>query len=290
MTLLTNEGNGGNQQQNQQQQNSGGSGGTSGGSQGGSSQGSGSGSSWRDSLPEEIRNEGALSVFSDVGSLAKSYLSTKALVGKKGVIVPGEKATDEEWGAFFKSIGQPEADKFDVKIPEGVQANQDFVTKFKEMAHKSGLLPKQAQGLLDWYAKHEMETLTSRKAQSQATQKQGLEALQKEWGAAYEKEIAKARLAVKELGGEELQQHLEKTGLGNDPVMIRLMAKAGSLLGEDKLRGEGAGRMGAQTPAEIQKSIEAIMGNKSHPYWDRNHPGHKSAIAEMEQLWKSKIG
>lgn len=261
----------------------GGQGAASGGQAGGNAGGT---ARWQDSLADDLKTNASLSHFTDVNALAKSYLDTKAHVGKKGVIVPGEKATDEEMTAFFKSIGQPEMDKFEVKFADG--ANPEFTKAFKEMAHKSGLLPKQAQGLIDWYSKHETDLIAARKTQADTAVKAGIDGLKKEWGQGYEKEVANAKMAMKELGGDELADYLAKSGLGNDPQIIKALAKAATFMGEDKLRGDGGGRMGGLTPAEIEKEIGNIMGNPKHPYFDAAHPGHKNAVRELEELFKAK--
>lgn len=224
--------------------------------------------------------------FTDVPSLAKSYLHAQEQISKKGVILPGQNASDEEWTQFYKSIGQPEADKFDVKLPAETKINQEFVKAFKETAHKSGLLPKQAQGMLDWYLQSEKTFATEAHKQLVAEQEKGLGALKSEWGQGYDKQVAYARAAVRELGGPDLSKYLDDTGFGNDPQLIRLMAKAGALLGEDKIRGDGAGKFG-KTPDEIRKEINSIMGNMEHPYFNAAHPGHKAAVAEMEGRYRA---
>ena len=266
---------------------SGGSGdpGASGGGAGGN-QGAGGSASWRDSLPDDIKNDPSIANFNDVASLTKSYISTKAHVRKKGVIVPGQKATPEEWATFYREIGLPDPDKYDIKSPEGADAN--LITKFKEIAHKAGMLPRQAQEILDWFWKHETDTMASRKAEYDRSRKDGIEALRKEWAQGWDKQVAFARQGVSHVGGEEFQKYLETTGLGDDPQIIRMMAKVGALLGEDRLRGDGGGgRMDGMTPAEAQKQIETIMGNPNHPYFNTSHPGHGTAVREMGELFKA---
>lgn len=237
--------------------------------------------SWRDALPEELKNHGGLAQFQDVPSLAKSYVHAQSLIGKKGVIVPGEKATEEEMNAFFDGIGRPALDKYEVKA-EGMDEN--FLKAFKEHAHKMGVLPKQAQGFLEWYKGKTTEAQTALKEAKAAETKLALDNLKKEWGQGYDKEIAYAKAAVSE-AGPEFAQYLEKSGLGDDPGVIKAMSKLGRFLGEDKLRGMGTGSFG-KTPSEIQGEINSIMGNPAHPYFDASHPGHKSAVDNVAGLYK----
>jgi hypothetical protein len=209
------------------------------------------------------------------------------MVGKKGVIVPGDKATDEEWGAFFDSIGRPTADKYEVKTPEGKEINKDFVSQFKEIAHKNGVLPKQAQAILDQYITFEEGMATKQTDAMKQAKAQAVDGLKKEWGEGFDKNISLAKMAVKESGVQGLEEYLTKTGLGDDPVVIKLMAKMGSMFGEDKLRGDApGGRLDGQTPAELKSAIDKVMGDKNHPYHDRNHPGHNRAVQEMSGYYQ----
>jgi hypothetical protein len=38
------------------------------------------------------------------------------------------------------------------------------------------------------------------------------------------------------------------------------------------------------TPAHAKAEIEAIMGDKSHAYWDKKNPGHGSAVDHVQNL------
>lgn len=256
---------------------------------GGKEGASGAQPSWRDSLPEDIKGNVALQTFSDVGSLAKSYLHAQSLVGKKGIIPPGAKATDEEMSSFYRSLGQPELEKFEIKVAEDAGLDSDTISGFKEVAHKAGLLPQQAQGVLDWYLKRETETLAALEKSVETESNQAIADLKKEWAAGYDKNVSFAQMAVKELGGEEFQTYLRESGLGNDVNVIKFMAKVGELLGEDKLRGHGGGKFG-KTPTEIQREIDQIRGDPKHPYFDKTHPGHKHATQEMDERYKQLVG
>lgn len=245
--------------------------------------------SWRDTLPEELKGNGGLAQFKDVASLAKSYVHAQSLIGKKGVVVPTEKASDEEWKSFYKSVGQPDLDNFELKTPKDMEFNKETVAKFREKAHELGFLPKQAQGLLDWYIQHESETMTAKTSELDNEAKTQLANLQKEWGQGYDKQIALARLAVKDVGIDGFQEYLDSSGLGNDPMIIKAMASFGKLLGEDRLRGEAGGRFG-KTPNEVKGEIADIRGNPKHPYFDHTHPGHRNAVSQMEDLYKQLSG
>jgi hypothetical protein len=41
---------------------------------------------------------------------------------------------------------------------------------------------------------------------------------------------------------------------------------------------------GNLTPSEAQKQVTNIMGDQSHPYWLKDHPGHAAAVKEVADL------
>jgi hypothetical protein len=220
-----------------------------------------------------------------IETLAKSYAHAQSAIGKKGLIPPTDKSTDEEWGKFFKDLGQPELDKFDVKLPKDAKVNDDFMKKFKETAHGTGLLPKQAQKLVEWYLGEEAGTVKRNQEAQVQKVKDNIDALKKEWGEAFPKEVQSTMSAIRELGGQELLDHINKSGYGADPVLVKAFNKLSKLMGEDKIRGENNTKFG-MSPAEIQEEINKMMFDLSHPYHDRSHMGHKAAVDKMSSLYK----
>jgi hypothetical protein len=105
------------------------------------------------------------------------------------------------------------------------------------------------------------EDTSSKNAQTQKMQSdltEGVNALKREWGEGFDRQISVARLAAKELGGDEYIAHLEKTGLGNDIPTIKALAKAGKLLAEDKMRGATASGNGNPTPDELADEYSSM--------------------------------
>ena len=240
-------------------------------------------------MPEDIRGNATLSKFSDVNNLAKSYIELQGVVGKKGVFPPDQNASAEQRKEFYKSLGQPELDKFEVKAPEGKKFNEKILADFKKVAHDSGLLPSQAQPLMDWWLQHEAGAQKTTTEAAALKTKGEHDNLKKEWGDGYDKQIALARLAVKDVAGDDLGKLLESPKYADDINVVKFLAKVGALLGEDKLRGEGGGKFG-QTPTEVQADIDKIMGDKNHAYFHRNNAGHDAAVKQMEALFKKRYG
>lgn len=243
-------------------------------------------------LPPEFHSEPSLKLFNDTTNLAKSYLNAQKALGRDKIVVPDLKnATEEEMLGIFKKLGLPETlDKYEVKVAEGKQIDQEIFTGFKETAHKLGILPGQAQKLLDWFGETSGQKLQSTQTAQKAAQDQALADLQREWGDGWDKKVAAARTAVDEFGGQELRDHLAKAGLSNDATLIRVLSKIGESLREDKIPQGGESRTMGLTPSEAKAEIDSVMGNRSHPYFLRDHPGHKDALERMNKLFQAQLG
>ncbi len=242
--------------------------------------------SWKDSLGEDIRGNPVFSNINDLDTLAKSYIHAQGLVGKKGLIPPTEKSTDEEWGQFYKALGQPDMDKFEVNAPKEQAPSAEVMNKFKETAHKAGLLPKQAQGILDWFLNEEKVNVQAQTEAHKTAVDQEIGKLKAEWGQGYEKQAALATMAAKEVGGPEFIDYLQKTGLAANVQLAKVFAKFGKMMGEDKIRGEDGSRFG-QTNDEINNEISKIMADPA--YSDRSFgQRHQNLVDQMAKLYQRR--
>lgn len=243
--------------------------------------------SWKNNLPEELRADPTIRITKNVSDLAKGYVHAVKKIGEKGIVKPGDSGTDEDWEKVYDYLGRPTLDKYDVKTKEGAKVDADFFKGFKEQAHKAGILPKQAQKLMDW---HQAEVEKVEKAQAEAyvrTQKEAIEGLKKEWGNAYDAKMQTGITAIRGILGKDVANELfQDKSLGDNPKFIRLLAKLGEITAEDQDEGGTASRPGALTPGDAQKEINRVMADPGHPYNVATHPGHKDAIEELNKLFQ----
>src|SRR6266550_5917625 len=241
---------------------------------------------WRASLPEELRGEESLKSFKDLPSLAKSFVETKRMVGN-AVHMPKADAPQEEFDKFYARLGRPESpDKYELKRPEnpaGGQWDEGLEKEFRTAAHASGLQPRQAQGLLDWFNKTQTERLSA----YTKGMEEGVGKLKTEWGTKFDEKVGMAARAVKELGGDELKTMLEETGLGNHPVLVKLFAKIGESMMVDTIIA-GDTDMEDSSKEAIQLKIDAIRRDPKSPYNDvkASPAAREIAIKEMDKLYK----
>ena len=239
---------------------------------------------FRDLIPENFREEKALDNFNNMEDFVKSYLHAQKLVGADKIPVPNKHATEEDWNEVFKRLGAPSDPndyKYDFKDQE---MDQGQVQEFNKTAHKSGLLPKQAEGLIKFYNEMNVNNAASQEEAAAQSQMNVEAELKKEFGPQYNKRLDQAkRLAVNSLGQDFLENTYLKDGsrLGDNLNVIKAFSDLADKLSEDPIiQGDGTSYM---TAKDIEKEITELTQEGS-AYWDKNHINHQKAVDEVLKL------
>ena len=242
---------------------------------------------WRLALPPELQEDASLRTINDISTLAKSYVHAQKLIGADKIPVPSKHATEDDWKKVYTKLGLPEKlEEYQVEFKESATLDKKFIEDFKKAAHTAGVLPKQAQALANWYQeinanaeKEALKLLESRRTEE-------VEGLKKEWGAAFDKNVTAARKVLGKFADNDMLEYLDKTGLGNDVRLVKLLSKIGETFKEDSVAGGNEGMPGVMTPAQAKQEIGKIMGDSNHPYFIASHPNHKAAVQEMARLFE----
>lgn len=242
---------------------------------------------WRDALPEDLRQEASLQTVSDLPGLVKQYVNAQKMIGRDKIPIPGEGAGPEEWADVYKRLGRPDtADEYGLQLPAslppGAEASEELMKEFAAKSHEAGLLPHQVRALYDWYNAKlgaEVENLNAVKQEKLDKAKQ---ALKDEWKGAYDEQLQLANRAFDAFAGEKPEDVEDlKALVGNDPRFIRMMAKIGKAMSEDKLKGAASS---VYTPADAQTELTRIMNDRNHPYFRKDAIGHAAAVAHVAKL------
>ena len=235
-------------------------------------------------IPEEYKEEKALSNFNNMEDLLKSYLHAQKMVGANKIAVPNKMATEDDWKEVFKKLGAPEnPDDYKYSFKED-EINPEQLKSFNETAHKLGLLPKQAENLIKFYQEMNSVGEQSKLQTAQAKQFEAESLLKKEFGAEYGKRLDQAkRLASETFGKELLNNTILQDGsrLGDNVEIIRAFTMLADKLSEDEIvKGDDVGYM---TAGQIEKEISQLTEEGS-AYWNKNHPNHRKAVEEVYKL------
>lgn len=249
--------------------------------------GGGEASDWKHALPPELREDKSLGRYKTLADLASGYLNLQRHLSGEKLVVPGKNATDEDWRQVYEKLGLPkDAKEYGVKFKDGTTVDEKFAGEFTQLAHKAGILPKQAQALADWFSEKNKEAETEYTNTLKQQREAEVGALKKEWGDAFDKKRGLANTVFSQLPGD-LQQALKEEGLtGNVKFTKALALIAEKYLSEDQIKGGTQSSLNqALSPAEAKKAADMIMGDFSHPYHQKEHPGHAAAVQEVAKLF-----
>ena len=246
------------------------------------------------SLPDDLKAEPSLQVFKGKGAtdILKSYVNSQRMVGGDKLVIPtGKNDTPEAWAAFNSKLGVPnDPDGYTLQrpdLPEGMTFDESWDKSIKAWLHGAGVPPKQAQQLYstmltgmatDWKAKVDAAVAENTAAE---------EKLRADWGPKYDANLDLAKKVLNTYGGkaEEVQEFITK--FGSSPVVARVLANIGNLIGEGNfIKGEAPAFL--STPAEAQKKANDILSNKNNPlneaYFKKDHIRHNEAVEEVGRL------
>ncbi len=179
----------------------------------------------------------------NVGKLAKGYseLHNKFSSSPK---IPSEDADPETWNKFYQKLGRPDdIEKYQMdksKMPENFPWDEDFEKSMKQAAHEAGMSTKQFRKIADKFLEYNGSSYLAAIDASNKARDAALEGLKKECEQSktdFDTFVNIAKHAVKEVDDKEgtLAKYLDSTGLGDDPVFIKLFNGIGHKILDDTL-------------------------------------------------------
>lgn len=245
------------------------------------------GEKWYEALPEDMRDDPSLKLIPDIPTMAKTLIHAQKAIGADKVPLPSKHATEEDWKRFYNKIGLPEKfDDYKIEAPKDAVINEEFFKGAREQMFKQGVLPKQAQEMMNWYLAEEKKYSEINANNLKNTTSNWEKGLKDEWGQAYDQKLGIAKQAVKFINDPELDKFLNESLAGRNPSVIKAFEKLGQLLVEDKVI-QPAGNSMKLSPKEAENQANLIMGNLEHPYHNPAHPGHANAVAEVQELFSA---
>ena len=243
---------------------------------------------WKVSLSDDVKADKSLENIKDINALAKSYIHAQKMVGSDKIPVPNKFATEDDWNAVYEKLGRPKtADGYKFDLPQDKQVDEVSLKEFSSQAHKLGLLPSQAQGMVKFYNEITAKSLQDADSKALTARETSTKELKQEWGQAFDQKVSQAATLAKSVGATELfnANMADGTKLGDHPVMIKAFAELANKMGEDSIvQASGPTYL---TPNQIEKQIGELTQTDS-AYWDKNHINHQAAVSEVLALREKK--
>ena len=242
---------------------------------------------WAKGIEKELFNEPSVKLHKDMNSLVKSYVNAQKMIGADKVVIPTKNSTPEVWNDFYKKIGLPESfEKYTVNKAEKSKIDDVLFNSLKDKAYKAGVLPTQLEqltgGLEEYLGNYEKATIQKLEDNRKAAQ----ENIKKEFGEAYDTKMKLANNSMDLFGSEQLKQKIINSGLNLDPDFVKFFASVGEKLGEHQsLDGNTP-----KTPNESIEEVNALMADKSGPYWNAEHPAHYETVQRVQKSMQKIYG
>lgn len=249
--------------------------------------------SWRDTLPPEIKDDPVFTKYENQNDANKALVGAQKFLGRETLPVPKDDNDAEAYSVIAKRLGLPKDENgytipTDLEIPKELPLDEGRMNDFKKTAHSLGILPKQFEGLYKW---HMNDMINLHKQHNEGLEngvKETETGLRKEWGAAYQQNIALAEKVINQFSDEAGIKYLKDRGLNNDLNVIKILANIGKVMGDDVLIGKPAGM--AQSPDEAQAELNAMQADTKGPLHNADHPQHKEFVDKRDRLTKLITG
>ncbi len=216
-------------------------------------------------LPEEMRADKVFDTFSDVAGGLKMLGSLQGMIGKKGVIIPGEASTTTEWDNFHRELGRPDTkDLYDLKTPDDLVEHYDenLVAKARDMFFELGFNPKQVEALR---AFEEERVRGGLKAFAEASAKATLD-MENFYKETYKDDWAIMQQRADRIISENTDNKEEQAALckiiGNDPIVAKFLGTISAKFQEHRIITDSE-QPGGMSPSEAlteAKKIEQTPG------------------------------
>ena len=257
--------------------------------------------SWRDALPEDIREDKTLGRYDDQEKANRGLIEAQKEISRlkqdvrgrapaTAVVVPGEGATPDQIKAYHEAVGIPEnADGYELSTTiiadpahperEPVTIPEADVTSFRELCHSQSITKAQATAVMDFYKGITKRNVEGAIRAEQTALEEGSRQLTETYGDQLPAkrasiDVVKALVhdsdpARVQTLNDLLSRKSFPAGLGNDPQfqesMFRIAEKTGANTGERIVRGTDRAGGGAIDRSNVATGEETYNYDEIGP-------------------------
>ncbi len=227
--------------------------------------------------------------FPDFGAFAKSARESHDLARSRNVWERPDPNKLNEWKHWADLGWKEKLEDYTLKnpdkIPDGVVPDDAIRSLVAKFAHENRIPLPAAQGLYGKLFEHFSDLIVKRSA-AMAKANADLEAgLRDEWKADYDRNCELARRAAKFLGGDDLPD-AELEAIVKSPRLVRMFAKIGGLIGEDKIGEAGAGGALPESAASIEAELTRLEADPDFikVITNERDPQYAGFVAKRQKL------
>lgn len=231
---------------------------------------------------EDILKAPMFATIKSVDDVVKGFYHAQKMVGADKVVVPGKHASSDEWKNYYVKAGLPaDFSEYKVELPKSFDDN-DFNSNLMKAAYENNIRPDQLQKIVTMIDEGNEKLISDYEANQEADLQKTAQELKQEWGAGFDKQIARANRVIKHFGGEEMHKAVASSELANNKDFLRLMAKIGEkMTTEDSSINYESASSFSMTRAEAQSKANAMYADVNGPYLNSQHAQHKEFVDKM---------
>lgn len=236
-------------------------------------------------IPDGYRDKPYLKGVDSPDKLFKLLDGSQELIGKRPNGIPAADAPKEQWDAFYKTLGRPDAPtayQFD-----GADKNDPkFVAKLQEVFHKHNLLPNQAKGVYADVSAALQDILKEKNAAAVQADVDFNKLAETTFGAEKDAKLTRAKAIMTEHAPQEMLKHLDSLSNENLIVMAGVIDSiATKYIAPDKLPGggQGNGQGTLQTMEQRREEARRLMLTKE--FNDPFHPDHEKVKKQVSDMY-----
>ena len=222
---------------------------------------------WYDTAPDEVKGYIQNKGWDDPIKAVNSYQELEKFKGASEdqlLKLPKDPNAEGAFDAIYDKLGRPVApDKYEIKLPEGVQVDEQRLNGAREIAHKLGLNQKQFEELAKFDAEYYSTSLKAMQEQNAQKQEADYQALVKEWGSNASEREELSRRGLRSVlpqgsNAEELTAAIEQAiGTANT---LKLFANVGEKLSrEDRINEPNGAKPFGYTAEQAKADRKTLM-------------------------------
>lgn len=223
-------------------------------------------------------------------TVSTGYRNAEQLIGRDKIPVPLSDDDAEGWDRWYTATGRPDTpDEYEFErpsLPPEMSYDEDAEKYLRTHAHQNGLNKKQTKAFYDGFVKMQIERQTAYAQYQQQAKQEALVKLQREHGPQFDNAMTSAKGIMSKYADPDFRTYLDESGLGNDPRMLRVLAKIGKdVTGETRLQGRPLDNTG---PADLDLAIANFDKQHEKALWDKSHPEHNLRLGERKRLFEQR--
>jgi len=219
----------------------------------------------------------------DAGDEDVARFRLKAVEKIPGLMVVPSEDDEETMTTVLRSMGMPEKpDGYKLPEIEGVDWSNVDTGGMRAQAHAMGMTQRQFAAMVK--AQHE-ERSTLQERQTHELQ-EGLSALRKEWGSAFDERVSKVRATLENMDAPDYLMSMLEAGT-LPAADIAFFHKVADAIGAEGSEGANQERnAGTLTPDQALDALSELENRADRALFDAAHPDHERLVKRRLELMK----